>query len=86
MKHKLGMLFAGVVALGLVGCGKLNQENYDKLDVGMTLAEIETVIGGHDTCSSTLGTQTCLWGNKEGKHIEVRFVADAAIAFSSNDL
>ncbi|UAA38682.1 DUF3862 domain-containing protein [Paraneptunicella aestuarii] len=88
MFNKKSLTLAGVVSatLLLTGCSKLNKENYDKLSMGMSLKEVEQVIGSHDECSSTLGTQSCIWGNDKAKYIKVSFVADAAVAFSSDKL
>jgi len=86
MKTRFGFLVVAVAALTLSGCSKLNQENYDKLKMGMTLAEIEKVIGGNDECSSALGTKTCVWGNEESTYIKVSFMGDAAVSFSSDKL
>lgn len=70
----------------LTACSKLNKENYDQLEMGMSLKEVETLIGSHDNCSSTLGTQTCLWGDEKAKYIKVNFMANAAITFSSDGI
>lgn len=86
MKRLLGLSAVALVALTLTGCSKLNQENYDKLKMGMTLAEVEAVIGSNDECSTSLGTKTCMWGSKDGKHIKASFMGDAAITFSSDKL
>ena len=73
-------------ALLITACSKLTKENYDKLGMGMALKEVEAVLGSHDNCSSALGTQSCLWGDENGKYIKVSFVADAAVTFSSDGL
>ena len=70
----------------LSACSKITKENYDKLELGMSKEEVQAVIGGSDSCDESLGTLTCVWGNKDGKHIKVRFVADAAITYSNSGL
>jgi len=72
--------------LVLSGCSKINQENYDKLKMGMSLPEVETHIGNHSECSSALGAQSCLWGSEDSRYIKVRFVAGAAVTFESENL
>lgn len=72
--------------LALTACSKLSNENYDKLEMGMSLAEVEAVIGSPDNCSETLGTKSCLWGEEKGTYIKVSFVADNAATFSNNGL
>lgn len=77
-----------VIALAalVAGCSKLTKENYDALEVGMKKADVEAVLGGADTCSESMGTDSCVWGDEEGKHIKVRFIADAAVTFSNEGL
>lgn len=70
----------------LAGCSKLTLANYDLLKLGMSQAEIEAIVGQPDNCSETLGTQTCYWGEKQGKHIKVSFIADKATIFSHEGL
>lgn len=84
MKRQL--IGAAAVALFLTGCSKLTTENYDKLKMGMAVEEVESIIGGADNCSESLGTKTCVWGNEDAKHIKVSFVADNAVAFSNDGL
>lgn len=71
-----------VTALLLSGCSKLNTENYDKLKMGMEQAEVEAIIGDPTECSKTLGALDCYWGDKEGTHINIKFVAGNAVMFS----
>ncbi len=70
----------------LVACGKLNQENYDKLSVGMSQEEVQAIIGSPDNCDTSLGVKSCIWGDEEGKHIKARFMADAAVNYSNSGL
>lgn len=70
----------------LAACSKLNKINYDRLEVGMSKAEVADVLGSEDSCSEAMGTATCVWGDEQGKHIKVRFVADAAVTFSNEGL
>ena len=69
----------------LTACSKLTTENYDKLKAGMSQEEVEAILGSPDACSDSM-TSKCIWGDENGKHIRVRFVADAAIGFSKKDL
>ncbi|WP_278383183.1 outer membrane protein assembly factor BamE domain-containing protein, partial [Alteromonas mediterranea] len=43
MKVKLALIALG--ALALTGCSKLTKENYDKLEMGMTQDEVESILG-----------------------------------------
>ncbi len=79
MKHTIIVL--GVLLI-LAGCSKLTQENYDKLEMGMSQAEVEDVLGSAERCSRSLGTQSCMWGDEEDKHIKVMFMNNKAVTFS----
>lgn len=79
---KRAVMIIGGVLLMLTGCSKLTQENYDKLEMGMSQAEVEGVLGSAERCSRSLGTQSCLWGDEESKHIKVMFMNDQAVTFS----
>ncbi|WP_448547531.1 DUF3862 domain-containing protein [Thalassotalea fusca] len=85
MKLSSSLLAISLVIL-LSACSKVNKENYDKLELGMSKEEIQAVIGGADNCEEAMGTLTCVWGDKDAKHIKVRFVADAAVTFSNSGL
>lgn len=79
MKHTIIVL--GVLLI-LAGCSKLTQENYDKLEMGMSQAEVEDLLGSAERCSRSLGTQSCLWGDEDNKHIKVMFMNNKAVTFS----
>lgn len=85
MKIKNILLVIPMILL-LAACSKLTKENYDKLEVGMSQNEVQAIIGSSDNCTTTLGTVSCVWGDEKGKHIKVRFVADAAVTFSNDAL
>ena len=84
MKIKLMSLAAMVVVLA--GCSKLNKENYDKLEMGMSQEAIEQILGSANSCDKSLGTMSCIWGSKEDKHIKVMFMSDKAVTFSYEKL
>lgn len=84
MKNK-HLLLVAATALALVGCGKVNKENYDKLSVGMDYEEVTGVIGDPENCSETLGTKRCTWGD-DSKNIKVSFIANKATLFSNDGL
>lgn len=71
---------------GLAACSKVTHENYQMLSVGMDKAEVEGIIGAPSSCSETLGAESCLWGNEEGKNITVKFIGGKTILFNQNGL
>lgn len=79
MKHlKKMVLVALLFSFVLAGCSKLNQENYDKIKVGMDYQQVIEILGDPDKCDAALGTKSCLWGT-EKKNIAIQFVADKVI-------
>jgi len=78
------IVLAAVLALS--ACSKLTNDNYNKLEMGMSEQEVKAILGGPDNCSETLGTKSCIWGKEDGAYIKVSFVADNAATFSNNGL
>ncbi|MCL5059840.1 MAG: hypothetical protein M1449_04595 [Candidatus Thermoplasmatota archaeon] len=78
-----------VLAMGLLlampGCSKLTLENYSKIAVGMPYDEVTELIGSPDECDDVMGVRNCLWGD-EKRSVNVSFVADKVLLFSSNNL
>ena len=72
-------------ALLLTACSKINQENYSKLSVGMSKAEVETLLGSAAECSGAVGLASCNWGDDKSG-ISVQFAADKVVVFSANGL
>jgi len=89
------LVLIGLGALTLAGCGgsKVSKDNFDKIKPGMTIAEVEAVLGkATDTkgVSGTIGdlagsAKTMIW--KDGdKTITVNFVNDKVAAMTSSGL
>lgn len=74
------------LAVMLSGCSKLNKENYEKLEMGMSQDEVEKVLGEADSCSKSLGTVSCIWGSEDDKHIQIMFMSNKAVTFSYEGL
>ncbi len=73
-------------ALSLSACSKLTQENYDKIEAGMSKVEIEDILGKADDCSKTMGVEKCIWGKEDGKNITIGFIGDMASTFTNDGL
>ena len=69
----------------LVGCSKLTVENYDRLKVGMSYAEVTALLGKPDECSDAMVVRNCRWGSYT-KYATVNFVADKAVLFNAEGL
>lgn len=75
-----------LVLLFLVAaCSRVTNENYRQLRVGMTYPEVLRLLGEPARCDSLLTARSCTWGNK-GKTIDIQFVADQVVLFSSRGL
>jgi hypothetical protein len=72
-------------ALVLAACGKLTEANYAKLKSGMTIDEVEAVMGSADKCDEALGFRSCEWGSEQ-KYIRVKYMGGKVIALSKRGL
>ena len=77
------LIFALMV---FTGCSKINQENYDKIEIGMNYDEVAAILGDPTACESVIpGTQSCDWG-KEARMINLKFAADHVVFRSAKGL
>lgn len=74
-----------VLVATLSGCSKLSAENYDRLKVGMSFAEVKTVLGDPSRCEDLMTVRVCTWGD-ERRHIKVSFIADGVVLFNASGL
>lgn len=82
MRHSLAVLLALV---SLLGCSRVNEENYNRLQMGQTYGDVVEILGNPDQCEAVLMAKNCRWG-KEPKSISVNFVGDKVILFTSSGL
>jgi hypothetical protein len=52
----------------------------------MDKKEVIGILGRVTSCSESLGTENCIWGEEEGKNVKVKFIGSKAIIFSQNGL
>ncbi|MBM3105081.1 outer membrane protein assembly factor BamE [Pseudomonas sp. P66] len=69
----------------LTACNKINQENYSKLQAGMTKVEVEKLLGAPKDCSGALGMSSCTWGDDKS-FISVQYAADKVLMYSGQGL
>lgn len=81
---KFGALALMLIA-ALLGCSKLSTENYDKLKMGMSFAEVRTLLGDPTRCDDLMTVRSCTWGD-ENRHVNVSFVADQVVLFNATNL
>lgn len=71
--------------LWLAGCDRVNQENYNKLEMGMKYNDVVTLLGEPAQCDALLMAKSCVWGT-ESRQIDIKFADNIAILFSSTGL
>jgi hypothetical protein len=70
----------------LVACSsKTSLENYNRLQLGQTVEEVNQIVGAPARCDEVLGVRSCVWGDDQ-RGISVRFVAGKVILFSAKGL
>lgn len=82
---KVQTILSICILLAMQGCGQVTLENYNKISVGMSYDEVAELIGSPDECDDLMGVRSCLWGD-EKRSINVNFVRDKALIFSSRNL
>lgn len=80
-----GVVLLIVSLLAFWGCSKINQENYQKIEIGMSYDEVVAILGEPAACKSILGTQSCDWG-QESRMISIKFAADNVVFRSAEGL
>ena len=84
--RRIGVILLAVSMLALWGCSsKINQENYRKIEIGMSYDEVAAILGKPVQCESVLGAQSCDWGDDD-RLISVKFVADNVVYRSAKGL
>ncbi len=82
----IGVVLLVVSMLVIGGCSsKINQENYKKIKIGMSLEEVTAILGEPVQCESVLGAKNCDWGD-EKRVINIKFVADNVVFRSAKGL
>jgi hypothetical protein len=80
------IVLVALMAVALVvGCSKINKDNYDKIEVGMTYDEVVAILGTPDEVTDAIGTKSCVWG-KVPQTISIKFVGDKVVFHSAEGL
>lgn len=70
----------------LLACSKqMSLESYNKLQLGQTVDEVNTLVGPPARCDEVLGVRNCMWGDEQ-HGINVSFVAGKVILMSAKGL
>ncbi len=84
MNHKksLKLIIALSLSVFLFGClpSKINQENYAKIQNGMTMEEVKAILGepteSNTTGIAVLSGTAATWTNSDGVSINIKFLND----------
>jgi outer membrane protein assembly factor BamE (lipoprotein component of BamABCDE complex) len=68
--------------ISLSGCSKMTAENYTKLQTGMSVAEVNAILGSPQSCDEALGFKSCQWGD-EKSNVTARFVAGKLVSLGA---
>jgi hypothetical protein len=84
--RRIAVLLLFVVLLALWGCSsKVNQANYEKIEIGMSYDEVVAILGEPVQSKSILGTKSCDWGD-DARMINIKFAADMVVFRSAKGL
>ena len=83
----IGVALLGLVFVIVSGCGKISQSNYDKIENGMNLGQVEKILGTGTEQAGVAGAigkvagsgKVMAWGD-EKKSITVTFANDKVVA------
>lgn len=69
----------------LAGCNPVTQENFARLEAGMSRQQVEELLGKPGECAGALGMSSCTWGQKN-RFISIQFAGDKVMMFSGQGL
>ena len=64
-----------LLLLFLSGCSNLTKETYDKIEIGMSYAQVIDILGKATECNTLAGMSDCTWGD-EKRYVKVKFITD----------
>ncbi|WP_438284528.1 outer membrane protein assembly factor BamE domain-containing protein [Pseudomonas alabamensis] len=73
------------LCVALAACSKLTQENYAKLETGMTRVQVEQLLGKPTECSGALVISSCTWGDQT-RFVSVQFASDRVVMYAGQGL
>ncbi|NMR23968.1 DUF3862 domain-containing protein [Pseudoalteromonas sp. NEC-BIFX-2020_015] len=71
--------------LTLSACSKINLENYEKIEIGMSKTDVEAILGAAEKCVEKTLHTNCTWGGGD-KKIEITLVSDRVSLYSKTGL
>ena len=81
-----GAAFFFIATALLTACtNPINLENYNKLQLGQSVDEVNKIVGAPARCDEVLGVRNCVWGDEQ-RGFSVNFVAGKVILLSAKGL
>ncbi len=89
----IGVALLALLFVGISGCGKVTKSNYDKIENGMTVSQVEKILGkgtekvdvGGAIGKLSGSAKLLTWGD-EKKSITVTFANDKVVAKTQQGL
>ncbi len=92
-RKRIALVLLAVLLGGAIGCTKVTRENYDKIQSGMSLSEVEGILGkgtekagmGGAIGNLSGSARIVVWGGEE-KSITITFANDKVVAKAASGL
>jgi len=89
----VGVALLGLMLILMAGCGKVSKSNYDKIENGMTVSQVEAILGKGTEKAGVAGAignltgsgKVLTWGDDK-KSITVTFANDKVVAKAAQGL
>jgi hypothetical protein len=85
MGKTIRIMLLSSILMGITGCDKVNQENYQKIETGMKYQDVITILGEPGNCQAFLTAKSCQWGT-ETRKIDIKFIGDEVMLYASAGL
>ena len=74
-----------LLVASVVGCTHVNQDAFSQLDAGMSIEDVEGILGKPESCRDQLGRLECIWRDK-GREIRVSYIDQKVVVYSASGL
>jgi hypothetical protein len=86
-RKAIGLVLLALALIAVPGCSKVTKKNYDKIETGMTVSQVENILGPGRENAGVAGAvgkyegsvRVMTWGGDK-KSITVTFVNDKVVA------
>ncbi|MET4693188.1 hypothetical protein [Endozoicomonas lisbonensis] len=85
MNFRKPFLAGLVVVASVAGCTHINQDAFSQLDAGMSIEDVEGILGKPESCRDQLGRLECIWRDKD-REIRVSYIDQKVVVYSASGL